>query len=225
MQKGVDFALLSVEQILVLQKDPFYKKTRGIRYNWKHSKTIVSAPAFSIKLDVIVDGKPWEQWKLFWKIFVFLFNRFIISKEIGVFRNNALERILNSSIGDNFDICSLITPNLKWISRKSEKIAHMKNFILIYITELDVQLCIYNSVGLSGSKRDEFIEKLHHKINCVFDYTIALLMKDASIASRKEFDRFIEMHGYTLTSFFKEHGHTGNLFTVSFNDEEGNDNG
>ena len=91
---------------------------------------IVTEPTFSIKIDLSKDGKPWEQWGLIWKIIVFLFNRFIIAKEIGTFRNEIIEKILDSSIDDNFDICSLITPNLKWVSRKSDKMVHIK--ILLY---------------------------------------------------------------------------------------------
>ena len=217
--------MLSNEQILILRKDPFYKKTRGIRYNWKYSKAIVSAPYFSLKVDISKNGIPWEQWGLFWKIIIFLFNRFIISKEIGIFRSEAIERILDNSIGDDFDICTLITPNLKWVSQKSEKMIHIKNFTIKFITDSEVQLSIYNSSRINENDRIEFLKNLQHKIDCIFDYTIALLMKDDSVASQKDLERFMEMHRDTLTSFFRKQSHTGNLFIVPDNVEEESDNG
>ena len=207
--------MIPAEQILILRNDPFYKKTRGIRYNWRYSKDVVAAPNFSIKIDISKDGKPWEQWGLIWKVIIWLFKRFFISKEIGRFRNEAVERVLDDSLGIDFDVCSLITHDLKWISAKSEKMLHIKNFSTKFITDLEVELCIYRIAGIANGNRQAFMDQFRYKLNCIFDNTIALRMKEDYISSRHDFERFVEVHEPTLINLFKERSQKGNLTNIS----------
>jgi len=90
--------VLSVNQISALRENEEYKKTRGWRYNWKYSKAVRSHPDFSISIDICANGTPYKQLGNLAKALIWLRKGYIISKEIGEYRNEVVERILDASI-------------------------------------------------------------------------------------------------------------------------------
>jgi hypothetical protein len=203
--------MLTIEQICSLRNNRQYKETRSITYNWKYSATIVGSPNFCIS-DLKIDGKPWEHGNLILKIFIWMSKRFFISHEIGEFRNAVIERILDSSLRDDFDICILIKSNMKWVEAKSTKMEYIRKITEEFVTDSKIQLIIFNIINITEkNERKIFIDEFINKINCVFDNTIAELMKIDILHSRNDYILFLETHSQYLTKHLREKQFEGNL--------------
>jgi hypothetical protein len=208
--------MLTAEQICSLTKHKQYKKTKGIRYNWKNSNGIVSLPEFSM-FDISIGGKPWMQAAIFWKILVFLFKRCIIAREVGHYRNAVIERIIDSSIGEDDDICDLMTPGMKWVAADSRKMAQIKSITSRFIKDPKNQQIFFEAARLGSNplQRKDFIDNIVDKLNRVFDNKIADLQRKVYIENGLAYMAFIaDRQGYIGKHMAKNFS-TGNLATVA----------
>jgi hypothetical protein len=207
--------MLTVEQLDALYSNRQYEKTKGLRYNWNYAGSVVGNPHFSAS-DIKIDGKPWEQGQLILKIIIWMFKRVFISQEIGEFKHAVINRILNSSLGNDFDICVLIGRNMKWIEAKSTKMEYVKQFTIDFISKTNIQLIIFDTIKITDKdERRIFMEEFVYKINCVFSNLIAKLMKDNSLISKSDYILFLEKHQKYLTEHFQKQLFSGNLFSVN----------
>jgi len=203
--------IMTVEQICFLCNIPQYKETRGIRYNWKYSGEIVDNINFSIS-DLHISGKSLNQLNLIIKIFICIFKRIFISLEIGEFRNTIIEKILDSSLGYDFDICALIRPNMKWIEAKSDKIDYIRQITIKFVTDAKNQVLFFNIIEITDeNERKKFMEKLIEKINHVFDNKIADLMKNVILTNENDYNLYIKTNKPFLTEHIEKHQLEGNL--------------
>ena len=209
--------MLSIEQINKLNDKKEYKKTRGLKYNWKFSKSVRSSKDFSISIDISLDGVPWQYLNMASKVLIWIIKGFIISEEIGRFRNDLVDRLLDSSIHDDFDICSLITPDYRWVSASAHKLKQLKSFVIAFISDRKIQMMIYDVLEYTEAhrtNREELINSAIHKIESLFSNKIALLLKERVISTRHEFEEFFENNHDTLTQQQSRSQISGNLFTV-----------
>lgn len=214
--------MMSPEQLNILKNNKQYKKTKGIKYNYKYSKGVICSSEFSITIYFTVEGQTWNQLHLVKKIVLWLFKRIFIAKEIGVYRNSVVERVLDSSQDNGLNICTLMTSDMKWISPDAKKLKQLRNIALSFISEVSIELLIFNIKGLTESeKRLDFMNKFKEKIIQVFDRSIENLLKCAVVKSKEDYNRFLITNQYELCNDILQSYTEGNLFNIS---SKANDN-
>lgn len=219
------FYMLTTDQMKMLQNDKEYKKTRGYFYNWKFAKGIVLSPDFNIKIDFSVNGNTYSSLSICQKVFIFLVKRFIIAKEIGNFRNEIVENILNSSIElSKIDLKDYIREDMKWVSFEEQKIENIRNITVKFVETVDIQIIFFKITELDDKdERCKFMSNLLDGINFVFVNTIKTLKKAKLIQSDHDYNDYILLNESTINQNFIEHQHTGNLCSVDENTSNGSE--
>ena len=205
--------MLSVSQINKLRDNKEYKKTKGVMYNWEQSKAVCSSEDFSISVDIWVNGVSYKQLHMLGKVMIWFSKRLTIAKEIGKYRNKVIERILDSSIPDDFDICDLITPDYKWVANKVHKLNHIKIFTTDFITDSRIQVIMFDILDYSESdvhKKKIFMSSLLEKTNELFNQKIKSLLWQESISAHHEYIKYAEY----LQEKMIQNQTSGNLVTV-----------
>jgi hypothetical protein len=218
--------LLTAEKISQLKNNKQYKKTMGRKYNWKYSKAIVSLPDFSMELEFIKRGVSLKQLNFMYKGIIWVFKRAIISKEIGLFRNAFLERLLNSTLEYDFDICNLMTPDMMWISCEIKKLEIIRKILIQFITDSDIQKILFKIAKIdSDEERKHFIHSINEKMESIFDNKFDELEHDSSVSNELEYIKYLHRRERKLIKKYEKNALTGNFFTVNRNKEEETSNG
>ena len=202
---------MTSEQLCVLRDNRQYKKTKKLKYNWKYSREVVTDPYFSV-LDIHIDGKSWNQLDLIRKIIIWMGKRYFISREICEFRNAVIERILDSSLGYDFDIDTFIRPKMKWIETKSKKIEYLKRLTIEFVTDSENESLFFNIAKITDeNEKKRFMDELIEKINHVFNNKIADIMKKIILSSEMDYILFIRINEQFVTEHLKKQQLEGNL--------------
>jgi len=207
--------MLTTEELRTLQGDCRYKIGKCIFYKLKYARPIVTKRDFSVK-DLKINGEPWEQAELFIKFIVWTFKKCYIAYEIGSVRDAIIEKILDYSTGDDFDICIFIYTGMKWLEAKDEKIEHLHKITKQYLTDIRMQSIIYKIIKVDNRiERQAFLNKVEHKIDCVFHNTIANLKRINYLDTENEYNLYIKKHRPFITEHMNKNLINGNLFSVN----------
>jgi hypothetical protein len=200
--------MMTLEQLHTLCTDRQYKKTRGWYSNWKYSASLLGAPNISAS-DLNLGGEPYQQIiiilkKLFWQL-----KRYSVSKEIGGFRNDSIERILNPSLDDALP---LIRPNMIWVEADGAKLEYIRRLAVEFVKDLEIQWIIFKVIKMEDEdERREFMVKLEKKINIAFRSQIAELKEGIFLEKEEDYNRYVKEYGQDITDKIKKRQRGGNL--------------
>lgn len=218
--------MFSAEQISELKANKKYKKTRGVCYNWQFSRSVRSSRDFQIGIDISVDGVPWQYLFFLSKFVIWMFKGVIISHEIGKYRNDVVERIIDSSIPINFDIGVLITDNYKWVSESSHKLEQIRRFVKTFITDSEIQVLLYTTLELNRQDdRQKLLLNLFTRVDAMFNQKITDILKKRHISSERDYNDYLVDNCQSLVMLQQMNQASGNLFTVQENRAEVTSNG
>ena len=216
--------MLTTKQLRTLQGNCQYKMGKCIFYKLIYARPIVTKFGFSVR-DLKINGEPWEQAVLFSKFIVWVFKNFYIAYEIGFVRDEVIEKILDSSIGEEFDICIFIYPNMKWLEAIDEKIEFMHKITKRYLTNIKIQSIIYKIIKVNDqTDRQTFLTKLEHKIDCVFHNTIANIKRNNYLETKSDYNTYIKKYRSYITGHMNENHNNGNLFSVNYDNRKFGEN-
>jgi len=117
----------------------------------------------------------------------------------------------------------LITPNYKWIAKSIHKLEHIRAFAVEFISNPKIQIMVYDVLDYNEDEKDKrkyYMDAVLNKINTLFQKRIELLLKEKSISTKYDYEKYVEICQEKLLQQQRRNQATGNLVTVTINESE-----